>query len=241
MSSGQLARDILDLAQIEAREHRAQLTAEFEDGLPDIDAEPIQLQQVALNLIRNAVEASASQPGARSCALQSSVWGPDKSSSGLPTMGLACRRLTGHNFFIPFHDQKRGWVWTHSVSVDRAFTWRRDRLRTWWAGWWPILFQAASKGSLIDPSDQKTGALSRRNGGVWKEQVNRPVSDGIGLLLIAADTHSSLELGKVGNVIVHVQRKGFTVLMSSSDTSKSKATSESLYIRSVLHYPKEGL
>ncbi|MBK8970177.1 MAG: response regulator [Hahellaceae bacterium] len=63
LSSSQLAHDILELAQIEARELRAQLFAEFEEPLPEIDVEPIQLQQVALNLIRNAMEASASQPG----------------------------------------------------------------------------------------------------------------------------------------------------------------------------------
>jgi two-component system sensor kinase FixL len=66
LSAGQLASDIMELARIEAKDQNAELTAHIENDLPDIDVEPIQVQQVALNLIRNAVEAASGQPqGAR--------------------------------------------------------------------------------------------------------------------------------------------------------------------------------
>lgn len=52
----ELGRVIIDLADIESKEHSAQLGYEIGSNLPAVSAEPIQIQQVALNLIRNAIE-----------------------------------------------------------------------------------------------------------------------------------------------------------------------------------------
>jgi two-component system sensor histidine kinase DctS len=47
-----------------ARQH-VQLDLAFEPGLPDVVADPVLLEQVVINLVRNACDALASQPGER--------------------------------------------------------------------------------------------------------------------------------------------------------------------------------
>lgn len=54
-----LAEVVLELAHIEVRSLRADISCSWPETLPAVSAEPIQIQQVALNLIRNAVEACA--------------------------------------------------------------------------------------------------------------------------------------------------------------------------------------
>ena len=53
----QLLADVMMLAEMDTRSHGMELTLETESSLPRVQADPIQLQQVLLNLIRNAVDA----------------------------------------------------------------------------------------------------------------------------------------------------------------------------------------
>ncbi len=59
---GRLLDDLRTLAETDARLHNVQLRIEAEDGLPAVHADPIQLQQVVLNLVRNAIDAMAECP-----------------------------------------------------------------------------------------------------------------------------------------------------------------------------------
>jgi two-component system, LuxR family, sensor kinase FixL len=52
-----LLTDLVKLAEGDARLHDLELEFALEDGLPTLMADPIQIQQVALNLIRNAIDA----------------------------------------------------------------------------------------------------------------------------------------------------------------------------------------
>jgi two-component system sensor kinase FixL len=52
-----LIRDLLHLAEADARLHSIDLHFELENGLPEAYCDPVQIQQVALNLIRNAIDA----------------------------------------------------------------------------------------------------------------------------------------------------------------------------------------
>jgi two-component system sensor kinase FixL len=54
-----LLEDLRTLAETDARLHNVRLTIDAEDNLPPIHADPIQLQQVVLNLVRNAIDAVA--------------------------------------------------------------------------------------------------------------------------------------------------------------------------------------
>jgi two-component system sensor kinase FixL len=52
-----LLKELVNLAEGDARLHSLELEFELADGLPPLLADPIQIQQVALNLIRNAIDA----------------------------------------------------------------------------------------------------------------------------------------------------------------------------------------
>ncbi len=52
-----LIKDTYKLAEVDARNNHIQIHLEQEEGLPDVKVDPVQIQQVALNLIRNAMEA----------------------------------------------------------------------------------------------------------------------------------------------------------------------------------------
>ncbi len=54
---GFLASEVMRLAAAEARQSGVELKSEVEPGLPQVLADSIQIQQVLLNLVRNAVEA----------------------------------------------------------------------------------------------------------------------------------------------------------------------------------------
>src|SRR6266702_1918176 len=59
VSVNQIVRDVLALTAGELRQHSIDLSLELADNLPGIRGDSIQLQQVLLNLIKNAIEAMA--------------------------------------------------------------------------------------------------------------------------------------------------------------------------------------
>lgn len=56
----QLLTDTVKFAEVDARNNKGRVVLELPELLPVVEADAIQVQQVALNLIRNALEASAS-------------------------------------------------------------------------------------------------------------------------------------------------------------------------------------
>jgi C4-dicarboxylate-specific signal transduction histidine kinase len=55
-----VVREVLDLVQDDLRAEAITATADYQENLPEIDAAHAQLQQVILNLVRNAIEAMRS-------------------------------------------------------------------------------------------------------------------------------------------------------------------------------------
>ncbi|MGI9245270.1 MAG: PAS domain-containing sensor histidine kinase [Steroidobacteraceae bacterium] len=62
---GRLLDDLRTLAETDARLHNVRLRIDAQDDLPTVYADPIQLQQVVLNLVRNAIDAMAELPESR--------------------------------------------------------------------------------------------------------------------------------------------------------------------------------
>ena len=64
-----LLEDLSTLAETDARLHNIRLRLDCQEPLPTVYADPIQLQQVVLNLVRNAIDAMSTRPrtGARWC------------------------------------------------------------------------------------------------------------------------------------------------------------------------------
>ncbi len=54
-----LLSDVVQFAEVDARNNKGHITLELPDALPEVEADTIQVQQVALNLIRNALEATS--------------------------------------------------------------------------------------------------------------------------------------------------------------------------------------
>ncbi|MEM9181871.1 MAG: PAS domain S-box protein [Pseudomonadota bacterium] len=52
----EVIRELMELAELEARDSGAPIVLELEENLPPVDIDPVQIQQVLLNLIRNGLE-----------------------------------------------------------------------------------------------------------------------------------------------------------------------------------------
>ena len=61
----QLLDDLLMLAQTDTRHHNVRIRIEPGDDLPQVQADPVQIQQVILNLVRNSIDAMLEMPQER--------------------------------------------------------------------------------------------------------------------------------------------------------------------------------
>lgn len=62
LDPNQLLDDLLMLAQTDTRHHHVQIRIERGDNLPTVQADPVQIQQVVLNLVRNSIDAMLDLP-----------------------------------------------------------------------------------------------------------------------------------------------------------------------------------
>jgi PAS domain S-box-containing protein len=66
-----LIEDVISIVQGELRSNRVQLRTDFTSDLPPVISDPIQLQQVLVNLIINGIEAMSTIPGRRELVIKS--------------------------------------------------------------------------------------------------------------------------------------------------------------------------
>ncbi|MCG8533227.1 MAG: ATP-binding protein, partial [Desulfovibrionales bacterium] len=57
-----IIQDVVKLAEVDARNNQIEIHLDLEDDLPPVRVDPLQIQQVALNLMRNAMEAMRDMP-----------------------------------------------------------------------------------------------------------------------------------------------------------------------------------
>ena len=72
---GRLVRETLPLVRRELEQHRVELELLIDPDLPPVQADPVQLQQVLVNLLKNACEAVAESSGQRRITIRTGVQG----------------------------------------------------------------------------------------------------------------------------------------------------------------------
>ncbi len=104
-----LLKDLLKLAESDARLHDIQLALELGDALPLLYVDPIQIQQVALNLIRNAIDAM-NEIGCRhgrTIHIRSSLVDAREVEVAVSDLGPGVAEDQVDLLFTPFHTTKR--------------------------------------------------------------------------------------------------------------------------------------
>jgi two-component system, LuxR family, sensor kinase FixL len=127
----ELANDVLALALGEIKQNRVVLESKLQSNLPRISVDPVQLQQVILNLVVNAVQAMAAAVGTRLLQVRTKVVGSqveltiEDSGPGIATENV-------NRIFEPFFTTKPNGMrmgLSICMSVDhRSPRWRRVRL-----------------------------------------------------------------------------------------------------------------
>ncbi len=107
VTGAQLARDIIELAEIEAKEHGIMLVAQVEGGLPNLNVEEIQVQQVALNLLRNGMEAMEQEGVEGSIRFVVKAQSPDKIRFEVADAGPGVKEELRGSLFSPFFTTKK--------------------------------------------------------------------------------------------------------------------------------------
>jgi PAS domain S-box-containing protein len=97
----------LDLYHGEFVLREVELEVEFEAALPAVPGNEVELQQVVLNLVTNAVEAMAgSEPGARQIRIRTANAGPDEIRVSVQDSGPGLRKEQLERLFEPFYTTK---------------------------------------------------------------------------------------------------------------------------------------
>ncbi|HEY3641766.1 MAG TPA: ATP-binding protein [Xanthobacteraceae bacterium] len=102
-------REVLELTHGEALEHGVSVRTQLADGLPLIQGDRVQLQQVVLNLILNAVQAmGVVADGTREVLITSSQTEPNEVCLGVQDTGPGLSAETLPRLFEPFYTTKPG-------------------------------------------------------------------------------------------------------------------------------------
>jgi signal transduction histidine kinase len=87
--------------------HRVVLQTELADGLPHVWGDRVQLQQIILNLIMNAIEAmSEAAEGPRELLIATNVTAPDGVTVGVRDSGPGLKPESLERLFDPFYTTK---------------------------------------------------------------------------------------------------------------------------------------
>jgi PAS domain S-box-containing protein len=102
-------REVIELARGETIKNGISVQTDLAEGIPLLEGDRVQLQQVILNLIMNAVEAmSATSEGARELLISSRKTEPDVALIAVRDSGPGLAPATRDQLFDPFYTTKPG-------------------------------------------------------------------------------------------------------------------------------------
>ena len=105
--AAELVYEILPLVEMDCRAHEVELVLELQEDLPRIQVDGIQLQQVLLNLTRNAVEAmNAVEPETRRLVVSTRALGEDEVEISVADTGPGVSEDLQEQLFEPFFTTK---------------------------------------------------------------------------------------------------------------------------------------
>ncbi len=105
--ANEIIREILPLVEMDCRSHEVALQLQFQQDLPKVQVDGVQLQQVLLNLTRNAVEAmNACAPEHRSLVVRSEALNEDEVELAVEDTGPGVPAGMLEQLFEPFFTTK---------------------------------------------------------------------------------------------------------------------------------------
>ena len=109
MNINEAIRDVIELARSEAVKNGVSLQTELEDGLPLVNGDRVQLQQVILNLIVNAIQAMDNvAKGSRNVVITTAQAEPDGVLVAVKDSGPGLAADSLERVFDPFYTTKPG-------------------------------------------------------------------------------------------------------------------------------------
>ena len=101
-----LLEDTRQFAEVDMRNNKGGIEVALEDGVPDVLADPIQVQQVALNLIRNALESTRSAGAEAPVEVSARRCGEHCVRIQVRDHGVGVSEQAEEMLFHPFHTTK---------------------------------------------------------------------------------------------------------------------------------------
>jgi len=106
LQANDVVRGVVELVQAEARAHRVALRMDLAEGLPPVQADRIQIEQVVLNLIRNGVEAMEEASGKREVRVSTRPADDGYIEVAVCDSGIGLPAAAAEQVFTPFFTTK---------------------------------------------------------------------------------------------------------------------------------------
>src|SRR5689334_11361614 len=104
-----IIREVIELTQVEAAKNRVAVLTEFAAELPEVVGDRVELQQVAVNLILNAIEAmSGTAEGSRKLVIRTAVADGGGALVSVMDSGPGLSSSSIERLFDPFYTTKPG-------------------------------------------------------------------------------------------------------------------------------------
>lgn len=114
-----LVRDVAGLAVADANHNGVDLRLSLADGLPPVTADPVQIQQVVLNLVRNGIEAMEGCYGERILLVRTSDAGDEGVTCSVVDGGVGIEDDEEAGLFTPFYTTKESGMGM-GLSISRT-------------------------------------------------------------------------------------------------------------------------